>query len=359
MDGLTLSGLTKAFGDVVAVDNVSLAIEEGELFFLLGPSGCGKTTLLRIIAGFCTPDSGQVRFRDADLLAKPIEKRGIGMVFQSYSLWPHMSVSDNVAYGLRMRGVDASGIATKVTRALEMVDMAGLGGRRPAELSGGQQQRVALARALVYEADMVLLDEPLSNLDAKLRKEMRREIRKIHERLGVTMVYVTHDQEEAATMADRVALLRDGRVLQVGTPRELYCHPASVFAAEFFGQANLVPGTVERAEGDEVLVRFADGELRAAAGSAQPRPEKGAAVTAMVRPENVRVATDARETNAFKARVVGREFSGAVETQTLALGSTRLVALSLSGAGSSGTDPGAVAVTIAPDAVHLIAQERG
>ena len=219
---VVLDGVTKTFGDVTAVDAVSLTVESGELFFLLGPSGCGKTTLLRMIAGFYDTDGGAIRFGDRDMTRVPPHKRNTGMVFQNYALWPHMSVADNVAYGLEVRDVSASDRRDRVAKALDAVRMESLADRRPNQLSGGQQQRVALARALVIEPDAVLLDEPLSNLDAKLRLEMRDEIRRIHDTIGVTMIYVTHDQTEALSMADRIAVMQEGRPAARGVhaPRE-------------------------------------------------------------------------------------------------------------------------------------------
>ena len=232
---LTLQGITKTFGERAVLDGISLEINEGELFFLLGPSGCGKTTLLRIIAGLAKPDRGSVIFRGEDITRLPPEKRRLGMVFQNYSLWPHMNVFENVAYGLRRRK-DTADLSRRVGEALRVTGLSGYEKRAPGTLSGGEQQRAALARALVYKSDLVLLDEPLSNLDARLRRELRREIRRIHDELKLTMVYVTHDQEEAAAMSDRMALISDGKVVQTGTFREIRERPANPFAADFLGE---------------------------------------------------------------------------------------------------------------------------
>ncbi|HRU06852.1 MAG TPA: ABC transporter ATP-binding protein, partial [Candidatus Brocadiia bacterium] len=233
MVSVNLQSVTKRFDRVTAVNGVTLQVERGELFFLLGPSGCGKTTLLRIIAGFCDATQGQVLFDDRDVTSLPAHKRNTGMVFQNYALWPHMTVEENVAYGLDVRKTPAAERKRRVAEALDMVRMAEYASRRPTQLSGGQQQRVALARAIVIQPDVLLLDEPLSNLDAKLRNEMRDEIRRVHRQTGLTAIYVTHDQKEALSLAGRMAVLRDGRVEQSGPPREVYDRPANAFVAQF------------------------------------------------------------------------------------------------------------------------------
>ena len=216
---ISVANLTKRFGPLAVVSDVSLSIEEGELFTLLGPSGCGKTTLLRLIAGFYAPDEGEIRFGDRVVNAVPPHERGIGMVFQNYALWPHMTVFQNVSYGLKLRKIAAPELAERVRAVLEKVKLGGLGDRFPGQLSGGQQQRVALARALVLNPQILLLDEPLSNLDAKIRIQVRAEIRKLQKELGITTIYVTHDQEEALTLSDRIAVLNQGKVFQIGPPR--------------------------------------------------------------------------------------------------------------------------------------------
>jgi putative spermidine/putrescine transport system ATP-binding protein len=245
MARLQLTGLTKMYGDFRAVSDVNLDIGQGELMVLLGPSGCGKTTTLRMIAGFVAPTAGEIRLGSNDITRQPPWKRNTGLVFQSYALFPHLSVADNVAFGLRMRKLSPSEIATKLTEALRLVRLEGLANRLPRELSGGQQQRVALARALVIEPDILLLDEPLSNLDAKLRHEVRVEIRELQKKLGLTTVMVTHDQEEALTMADRLVVMANGRVQQVGSQRDLYENPANTFVAGFVGRTNFLRGRVE------------------------------------------------------------------------------------------------------------------
>ena len=235
MASVQLLNISKRFGDVVAIQDLSLTVQDGEFFSLLGPSGCGKTTVLRIIAGFCIPTAGNVAFSDRDVSALPPNKRNAGMVFQNYALFPHMTVFENVAFGLRARKVPKPQQEERVSNALELVDLSGLEERRVTQLSGGQQQRVALARAIVIEPEILLMDEPLSNLDARLRRETRDQLLKLQRKLGTTTIYVTHDQEEALTMSDRVALLEKGICQQIGTLHEISEHPANDFVASFLG----------------------------------------------------------------------------------------------------------------------------
>ncbi|HUM14149.1 MAG TPA: ABC transporter ATP-binding protein [Candidatus Nitrosotalea sp.] len=282
-----IQGVVKRFGSVTAVSAVDLTVADGELFTLLGPSGCGKTTLLRLLAGFYQPDAGTIRFGDRVVNGLPPYERRIGMVFQNYALWPHMTVADNIGYGLRLRRLSAEQVAERLREGLRKVNLVGFEARYPGQLSGGQQQRVALARALVLNPDILLLDEPLSNLDAKIRIQVRAEIRRLQQQLRITTIYVTHDQEEALSLSDRVAVMRDGHVLQVGPPRELYERPRTRFVADFVGTNNLVSGEVQGAGaggGGELLVRTALGSLRAIAAGAVT----GRCVLA-VRPENVAV----------------------------------------------------------------------
>src|SRR5690349_5350313 len=247
---LAARSIVKRFGRVTAVDGVSFEVKQGAVLTLLGPSGCGKTTTLRVVAGFERPDEGEVDIEGRTVVAPargafvPPEKRGLGMVFQSYAIWPHMTVFQNVAYGLVARRVPAADIRRRVEQALAMVGLAGLGERPATRLSGGQQQRVALARSLVGEPRVLLLDEPLSNLDAKLRERMRVELKQLQKRLGVTTVYVTHDQTEALALSDRIIVMEAGRIVQQGDGREIYRHPRSRFVVDFVGHANLVDGTV-------------------------------------------------------------------------------------------------------------------
>jgi iron(III) transport system ATP-binding protein len=324
---ITLTDLTKRFDSALpggasttAVDRVSLTVDAGELFFLLGPSGCGKTTLLRMIAGFIDPTSGSITFKtptgERDVTHLPPNQRNTGMVFQSYALWPHMTVAQNVAFGLDIRKVSGEEKARRVAEALDAVQMGPYAARKPTQLSGGQQQRVALARALVIRPDVLLLDEPLSNLDAKLRLELRSEIRRICKEAGrkdgsgggMTAVYVTHDQKEALSMADRVAIVSAGKVVQVGPPAELYRRPASAFVAEFLGETNFLPATLTGPRTGRGSVQTPAGVLE----SSQFSPELGASAQSAVcsiRPEAFRV--DAPDgTNTLFARVLDSTYLG-------------------------------------------------
>src|SRR5271167_4486935 len=251
MTTLTISGLTKRFGEVTAVDDLSLEIAEGELVSLLGPSGCGKTTTLRSIAGFVQPDAGAILFDGIDITSFAPERRNIGMVFQNYALFPHMTVRENLLFGLEMRRIGRKEMAERIGKVLDIVQLAGLEDRYPRQLSGGQQQRVALARGLVIEPRVLLLDEPLANLDAKLRQEMRFFIRSLQKRVGITTVYVTHDQAEAMVISDRIVVMFDGRIRQVGDAAEIYARPASREVADFIGLSNFIDGTVKARPGDD------------------------------------------------------------------------------------------------------------
>ncbi|MDR7402318.1 MAG: ABC transporter ATP-binding protein [Armatimonadota bacterium] len=277
-----LDGVTKTFGPVVAVDRVTLDIPPGRLVTLLGPSGCGKTTTLRIIAGLEKPTAGRVYIGEEDVTPLPAASRGVTLVFQAYALFPHLTVFENVAYGLRVRRLPESEIRRRVAEAMALVGLPGLEDRYPAQLSGGQQQRVAVARALVMQPRVLLFDEPLSNLDAKLRKRVRAEIRDLQRRLGITTIYVTHDQAEALALSDVVVVMNQGKVEQVGTPEELYRRPASRFVADFIGEANLLPGHYHDGQVTLGPYRFAFRQEGAPSG----------AVTVMVRPEAVAIATD-------------------------------------------------------------------
>jgi ABC-type Fe3+/spermidine/putrescine transport system ATPase subunit len=269
---------------VAAVDGVSLEVADGELFTLLGPSGCGKTTLLRLVAGFHVPDAGEIRFGDRRVDGLPAHARNIGMVFQNYALWPHMTVRGNITYGLRLRRLPTAEIEARLRAGLAQVNLAGLEDRYPGQLSGGQQQRVALARALVLNPDILLLDEPLSNLDAKIRVQVRAEIRRLQQALGITTLYVTHDQEEALSLSDRVAVMRDGHVLQVAAPKELYERPTSLFVADFVGTNNFLAGLVRERRGDWLAVETCVGLVR---GRPAVGVEPGDRCVLAVRPENV------------------------------------------------------------------------
>ncbi|HEY7704961.1 MAG TPA: ABC transporter ATP-binding protein [Acidimicrobiia bacterium] len=278
-----LVDLTKSFGETTAVDSINLDIMPGEFFSLLGPSGCGKTTTLRMVGGFERPTSGSIMVDGIDMAQTPPHQRPVNTVFQSYALFPHLSVGDNIAFGLKYKGLNKSEMAAKVTAVLETVRLEGMDQRRPNQLSGGQQQRVALARALVLNPSVLLLDEPLGALDAKLRKALQLELKALQEDLGLTFIYVTHDQEEALTMSDRIAVMNQGRVEQVGSPADLYERPASTYIADFLGVSNLLDVTVLESSAAETMVKL--GEAAVAAGAASVRP--GDEVKITIRPERI------------------------------------------------------------------------
>jgi len=285
---VVLKGVSKFFGEVKAVDDVDLQIDEGELFFLLGPSGCGKTTTLRVIAGFYKPDRGSAYFDDRLINDIPPYRRNVGMVFQNYALWPHMTAYDNVIYGLKVRKVPVSERVRRAREALDIVQMREFATRYPNQLSGGQQQRIALARAIVTEPDVLLLDEPLSNLDAKLRIETRREIKRIQRELGTTSIYVTHDQEEALSMADKIAIMNDGRIEQIGAPREIYSKPINSFVAGFIGETNFIEGKVSSIrEGDGLMTIAAPSGDEILAGVPHGSFSVGQEVLCSIRPESI------------------------------------------------------------------------
>jgi spermidine/putrescine transport system ATP-binding protein len=308
-----LERVTKRFDDVVAVDDVSLEIDPGRFFALLGPSGCGKTTTLRMIGGFEEPSAGAIFLRDRDVVGLPPYKRDVNTVFQSYALFPHLSIFENVAFGMRRKGVRGGQLAGRVREILELVDLSGVEKRKPRQLSGGQQQRVALARALVNKPQLLLLDEPLGALDMKLRKQMQLELKLIQHELGLTFIHVTHDQEEAMTMADTIAVMNRGRIEQLGAPDELYERPNTAFVAGFLGISNLLPGTVAGAD----RVRLDSGvEVRVAEETLAGRDGR---VAVGIRPEKIRVAGDGENSLAgavFERAYVGVSTQYVVETET-------------------------------------------
>ncbi len=284
-----LAHVTKAFDTTLAVNNVSLKIESGEFFFLLGPSGCGKSTFLRIIAGFYRPDSGELLFGGAFMNTVPPHQRNTGMVFQNYALWPHMSVAENIEYGLTLRKLKKGERQHKITEVLKLVQMEDYRNRAVNTLSGGQQQRIALARALVIEPDVLLLDEPISNLDAALRQHMRDEIRRIHNRTHITTFYVTHDQVDALSLADRMAIMHDGVIVQVGTPREVYQAPKNTFVASFIGETNFIPGQIQEVSKGSITIETPLGRLRSETVS--PELKSGMNVQCSVRPEAIQLGS--------------------------------------------------------------------
>ena len=358
MPGVVITGLTKRFGDVAAVAGLDLTVRPGELVALLGPSGCGKTTTLRLVAGFMAPDAGEIRVGDRVLSSPgsviPPERRRMAMIFQSYALWPHMTVAQNVAYGLRFGNTPRAQRDTKVDEILRAVQLTGYGARYPGELSGGQQQRVAVARALVVEPEILLLDEPLSNLDASLREEMRFEIRRLHERFGITTLYVTHDQAEAMVISDRAAVIRNGRVEQIGAPHELFERPRTRFVAEFIGKTNLIDAVADGA-GSVARGRL---HLRVAADSLTP----GAPVVVSIRPHLIALgpppgpatAGATTGTNVLAGTVVRASYLGDTVDYQVRLNDTDVV-LRVTGPAPAHARAGdAVGVTVRPEACVLL-----
>lgn len=312
-----LRGVTKRFGAFEAVSDVSLEVTAGEFLTLLGPSGCGKTTLLRLISGFEQPTSGTVWLGDTEVTPLPPYRRPVNQVFQSYALFPHLTVAGNIRFGLRMQGVGDTEARRRVAEAIELVSLAGLEGRHPHQLSGGQRQRVALARALVCRPQVLLLDEPLSALDAKLRLQMQLELKRLQRQLGLTFVFVTHDQEEALTMSDRIAIVNRGRIEQLGTPHEVYHRPATPFAASFVGETNLLTGEITGGDGDLLRVRLEGGLEISLRADRWPAGERRALV--LIRPEKVHVnPRPAALPGAFEARIEEEIFKGATDHLVLA-----------------------------------------
>jgi iron(III) transport system ATP-binding protein len=322
MTAVRLSHITKNFGHTVALDGFDLDIKAGELFFLLGPSGCGKSTLLRLIAGLHDPSSGQIFFNDRDVTRLGTSKRNAVMCFQSYALWPHMTVAENVGFGLDVRKVPPNELHQRVSEVLAMVQMTAMADRKPNQLSGGQQQRVALARALAVRPDCLLLDEPLSNLDASLRLEMRTEIRRICKSAGFTTIYVTHDQKEALSIADRIAVLKDGKLIQVGTPGELYHIPATSFVAGFIGQTNLLPGKVFSRAGEMLELTTPAGKVFAQRNG----NVTGDNLIISIRPEQIHVVHSASEgtVNRFSGKVLETIFLGEASEHVIAVNEHKL-----------------------------------
>ena len=312
MSDVRLDNISKHFRETVAVESVSVTIEEGEFFSLLGPSGCGKTTTLRMIGGFEEPTNGRIFIGEADVTELPAYRRDVNTVFQSYALFPHLNVFDNVAYGLKRRKVDGAEIKKRVEEMLELVDLKGFGQRRIAQLSGGQQQRVALARALVNRPAVLLLDEPLGALDLKLRKQMQLELKRIQSEVGITFIYVTHDQDEAMTMSDRIAVMNAGRIEQLGSPRDVYEVPGTSFVASFLGASNLLGGRVESADGEFAKIRL-DAGVTASVPAERLPGKAGERVGVGVRPEKLRIlpldATSA-DANSLEGRVLQTSYTG-------------------------------------------------
>ncbi len=355
---LRLEGLTKRFGASVAVDDVSFSIPRGSFATLLGPSGCGKTTTLRMIAGFYDPDAGSIWIGDRRVNDLPAHRRGTAMVFQDYALFPHMTVFENVAYGLRLARVSSSALRERVGSTLSFVGLARLGDRYPSQLSGGQQQRVALARALVIQPEVLLLDEPLSNLDAKLREQLRWELRAMQKRLDMTFVYVTHDQEEALAMSDWVAVMNAGRVEQAGTPWEIYYRPRTAFLADFVGAVNLVPARVVESHGDHLVAEV--GSVRmpvpAPSGSASAPADgfgPGADVLLCIRPETLRVGLRPAGEVTLPGVVRRSAFLGDLMRYWVAVGEVEWI-VDQPDPGAAHPLEGPVVLSIQPGRVHVI-----
>ena len=356
MINITIDHLTKRFGSTAAVDGVDLAIPAGSLFFLLGPSGCGKTTLLRMIAGFIMPTEGRVLFGEQDMTYVPPYHRDAGMVFQSYALWPHMTVAANVGFGLDVRKIKGAERARRIEESLSLVQMGHLADRKPNQLSGGQQQRVALARALAIRPKCLLLDEPLSNLDAKLRLEMRSEIRRIVKQLGITAIYVTHDQKEALSMADAIAVLKAGRLEQTGKPLDLYRRPASRFVADFIGESNFIAGTIDSSTAQKTIMQTAVGKLESSAFTALAA---GAKIIAAFRPESVAISrAGSTGPNALAGNIVQTTYLGEMAEHVVELANAqRIKAFEINPALSDGAG-GPCVVTIPPENVMVVAEQE-
>jgi putative spermidine/putrescine transport system ATP-binding protein len=357
-ESLELENVSKRFGAVAAVEPLTLAVQAGALLALLGPSGCGKTTTLRIIAGFERPDSGLVRIGGRDVTPEPPNRRRLGMVFQNYSLFPHMTVAENIAFGLKMAKVPRSEIPSRVSEALSLVRLPGFEDRSPAQLSGGQQQRVALARSLITSPAVLLLDEPLGALDKNLRESMQFELRQLQKRLGITTVLVTHDQEEALTMSDSVAVMNHGRVLQVGPPQEVYARPKERFVSEFLGTSNLLHAT--RVSQDLFVLDGGEASFHVRA-----RPQDGAvsssSVLLAIRPEKVKIREAAgEEVDAHPAQVIGRVFRGIYHAYQLKLIGRDEVMIAYRQGAAAEFDVGRnVFVTWSPEDVVVLEREAG
>jgi spermidine/putrescine transport system ATP-binding protein len=346
-----LDGVTKRFDEVVAVDGLTLEVPRGSFFALLGPSGCGKTTTLRMIGGFEEPTEGTIFLGERDVTRQPPYKRDVNTVFQSYALFPHLSIFENVAFGLRRRGVKGGDLRSRVHKILELVQLAGFERRKPRQLSGGQQQRVALARALVNSPRVLLLDEPLGALDLKLRKEMQLFIKALQHDLGITFIHVTHDQEEAMTMADSIAVMNEGRIEQLGAPSDLYEHPRTAFVARFLGVSNLLEGI---AEGDGT-VRLADGTVLHAPAAA----EKTGRVAVGIRPEKISLGTG--EENTLAGEVVERAYIGVSTQYIVETAAGRIgvyVQNAAPGAGDSARPGDQVGLTWSPEATFVVESQE-
>ncbi len=349
--GIKLKNIDLSYGDTQVIKNVSLEINQGEFFAFLGPSGCGKSTLLRLIAGFEQCQRGEVFLGDEEVSGLPPWKRNVGMVFQNYALWPHMTIRKNVAFGLEERKVAQSEINRKVNDALELVGLQDYAERRPNQLSGGQQQRVALARTIIVEPKVLLLDEPLSNLDAKLRVHMRQELLELQRKLSLTTIFVTHDQEEANTTSDRIAVLKDGIVQQVGAPMELYDYPDNLFVAKFLGTANILQGTISQ-QGNDTLFNGNNG-LQVSLLSADVEGSK----SIVFRPQNLKICADMTESVDFQGKIKIREFLGNIVRYEIEAGAQTLIVDEVYGQGTIPSEAGST-IGLKIDKEHIMVMEN-
>ncbi len=321
---LSIENITKSYGENTVLDHLSLQVGRGRFVTLLGPSGCGKTTTIRIIAGLETPEAGRVLLNGEDVTALPPDKRRVNTVFQNYALFPHLSVYGNVAYGLKVRRLPKAEIRQKVSDILELVELSGFEERRPAELSGGQRQRVAIARALVLDPEILLLDEPLGALDLQLRRQMQRELKAIQLRLGITFIYITHDQEEAMSMSDDIILMQDGRIEQRGIPREIYEHPATEFAASFIGESNILHGDLE-ADGEGIYLNTPGGKVPCAAAKTAPGGVLPTTAAISIRPHDIFLSREAAP-NALPGKIGHVQYTGSFVRVTVETGAGTLTA---------------------------------
>jgi spermidine/putrescine transport system ATP-binding protein len=357
---LQVEGLVRQYSPAVTVGPISFEVREGEFFSLLGPSGCGKTTTLRCIAGFETLDAGVIRLRGERLDVKPPHRRDVGLVFQNYALFPHLSVFDNIAFGLRVRRIGRAEIGERVAAALRLIDLSEMAGRLPMQLSGGQQQRVAIARSLVLEPSILMFDEPLSNLDFKLRIQMRDELKGLQRRLGKTAIYVTHDQTEALALSDRIAVLSHGRIEQIGTPGDIYERPATAFVAEFIGSSNLLPTRLVGQDATGTIVETPAGLRLHCCGDGDVSSTVDAEISVLIRPERIAVlapgSISGPQSNRFPARIVDITYLGEDLHLRLDIGSGQILVAAMKNAGRArgwATD-GTAEIAIDPADLHLL-----